>query len=198
MKWLTSGSGTNEKKPKNNFMSNDDLRYPIGKFAPQEHYSAEEIAANIARIERLPMAVENLAISFDAKKWDTAYREGGWTARQVVHHLADSHMNAYMRFKWTLTESTPTIKVYDEKAWAETPETKLDPVISLTFLKAHHAKWASLLKLIDGENLKKEFIHPDTKKHVPLDRLIALYAWHGEHHLGHLKIVAANNQISKI
>jgi hypothetical protein len=174
-------------------MNNDDLRYPIGKFAPQEQYSAQEIASNISRIEKLPAEIEKLVASFDSKRWDTVYREGGWTAKQVVHHIADSHLNAYTRFKWTLTESTPTIKVYDEKAWAETPETKLDPVISITFLKAHHVKWTALLKLIKGEDLKKEFFHPDTKKHVPLDRLIALYAWHGEHHLGHLKIVAGKS-----
>src|SRR5688572_30431440 len=174
-------------------MNNDDLRYPIGKFAPQEQYSAEEVTSNISRIEKLPAEIERLVASFDSKRWDTAYRDGGWTARQVVHHIADSHLNAYIRFKWTLTESTPTIKVYDEKAWAETPETKLDPVISITFLKAHHVKWTALLKLIKNEDLRKEFFHPDSKKHVPLDRLIALYAWHGEHHLGHLKIVAGKS-----
>src|SRR5687767_2639242 len=163
----------------------DDLRYPIGKFSPQESYRPEEILSNIMRIERLPAQVEMVLTSLSSKQLDTPYREGGWTARQVIHHMADSHMNAYIRFKWTLTETTPVIKAYDEKAWAETPETKLDPVISITFLKAHHVKWTALLKLIKNEDLRKEFFHPDSKKHVPLDRLIALYAWHGEHHLGH-------------
>lgn len=171
-------------------MNNDDLRYPIGKFAPQESYTAEEVKSNIARIERIPAEVEKLVRGFDSNRWDVPYREGGWTARQVVHHMADSHLNAYVRFKWTLTETTPVIKVYDEKAWAETPETKLDPVISISFLKSLHPKWTALLKLLRAEDLRKEFIHPDTKKNIPLDRLIALYAWHGEHHLGHLKIVA--------
>ena len=171
-------------------MSDDELRYPIGKFVPQESYSAEEIKSNIARIERIPTAVEKVISRFSSDHWDIRYRDGGWTARQVVHHMADSHMNAYMRFKWTLTESTPTIKAYDEKAWAETPETKLDPALSISFLKAHHSKWTALLKLITPADMKKEFFHPDTKKHVPLDRLIALYAWHGEHHLGHLRIIA--------
>lgn len=171
-------------------MNNDDLRYPIGKFAPQESYTTEEVKSNIARIEGIPAEVEKLVRDFDFRRWDVPYREGGWTARQVVHHMADSHLNAYVRFKWTLTESTPVIKVYDEKAWAETPETKLDPVISLSFLTSLHAKWTALLKLLRAEDLRKEFIHPDSKKNIPLDRLIALYAWHGEHHLGHLKIVA--------
>ena len=169
---------------------NDDLRYPIGKFAPQDAYSTADVKSNIERIEKLPDAVEKLVSSFTSTQWETRYREGGWSARQVVHHMADSHLNAYCRFKWTLTEPTPTIKVYDEKAWAETPEVKLDPVISISFLKAHHVKWTALLRLIQSEELKKEFIHPDTQKHIPLDRLIALYAWHGEHHLGHLKIIA--------
>lgn len=171
-------------------MNNDDLRYPIGKFSPQESYNSQEVISNIARIEKLPGEVEKLTSAFNSKHWDTPYRDGGWTARQVVHHMADSHMNAYVRLKWALTEPTPIIKAYDEKAWAETPETKLDPALSISLLKAHHIKWASLLRLLRDEDLKKEFTHPDTKKNIPLDRLIALYAWHGEHHLGHLKIIA--------
>jgi hypothetical protein len=181
---------TDEKKLKQNFMNDDALRYPTGPFAPQGSYTLEDVQSNIIRIEKIPEKIESLVQQFDSNKWDTAYREGGWTARQVVHHMADSHMNAYIRLKWTLTEPTPLIKAYDEKRWAETPETKLDPLISIVFLKALHLKWAALLKLISPEELKKEFVHPDTKKNVPIDRLVALYAWHGEHHLGHLRIVA--------
>lgn len=168
----------------------EQLRYPIGKFVPQESYSAEQVKTNIGRIESLPAKIEALLNGLSAKQLDTTYREGGWTARQVSHHIADSHMNAYVRFKWTLTENTPLIKAYDEKLWAETPETKLDPAISLNFIKALHAKWVAMLKLLKSEDLNKEFLHPETKKLVRLDRLIALYAWHGEHHLGHLQIVA--------
>jgi hypothetical protein len=145
---------------------------------------------NIARIEALPVKVEILIKNFLPAQFESPYREGGWTARQVIHHMADSHMNAYIRFKWTLTENTPTIKAYDEKAWAETPEVALDPTLSLELLKALHMKWVTLLKLIPTNNLLKEFIHPETKKHVRLDRLVAMYAWKGEHHLGHLQIVA--------
>lgn len=172
-------------------MNNDDhLRFPIGKFSAQESYTADELKACIDRIETLPSRVEALIKNFSPSKLDTAYRDGGWTARQVLHHLPDSHMNAYIRFKWSLTESTPTIKAYDEKAWAETPETRLDPAISLNFLKALHVKWVTLLRLLKPEDLRREFFHPETKKHVRLDRSIALYAWHGDHHLGHLEIVA--------
>ncbi len=173
-------------------MNNDDaLRYPIGKLDPQENYTPEETKINIGRIESLPAKIEELAKSFSAKQLETPYREGGWTARQLLHHISDSHLNAYIRSKWTLTESTPIIKAYEEKEWALTPETKLDPSISITLLKALHAKWTVLLRSLSADELKKAFIHPDTKKEVKLERQIALYAWHGEHHLEHLKIIAA-------
>ncbi len=175
-------------------MSDESLRYPIGKFSPKETYTDHEISENILRIETLPAKVESLIKSFNQKQFDTPYRDGGWTARQVIHHMADSHMNGYIRVKWTLTEDTPTIKAYDEKRWAETPEVKLDPSISLDLLKALHPKWAALLRHLGNADLQRQFLHPDTQKHVRLDRFIALYAWHGEHHLGHLKIVATKSE----
>ena len=172
-------------------MNNDDLlRYPIGKFTAKDSYSTEELQDFIGRIENLPREIEKVINSMTIKQLDTPYRHGGWTARQVVHHMADSHTNAYIRFKWTITESTPTIKAYDEKAWAETPETKLDPMISIELLKALHAKWSAMLRRLSPSDFQKEFLHPDTKKHMRLDRLTAMYAWHGEHHFAHLKIVA--------
>lgn len=172
-------------------MNNDEqLRYPIGRFSPKDTYSTEELQHFISQIEKLPPEVEKIINTLTIKQLDTPYRDGGWTARQVAHHLADSHMNAYIRTKWSLTEETPTIKVYAEKAWAETPETKLDPVISIELLKALHIKWTALLKRIDPLDLGRAFIHPDTNKVVRIDRLVALYAWHGEHHYGHLKIVS--------
>jgi len=172
-------------------MNNDDiLRYPIGKFVAKDIYTPEDINTNIARIEALPGKIENAIKNFSAIQLDTSYRDGGWTIRQVLHHLPDSHMNAYVRFKWTLTENTPIIKAYNEKAWAETPDAALDPRVSIDLLKALHAKWITLLRSLRPEDLPKEFIHPDTQKHIALARLIALYAWHGEHHLGHIQIVA--------
>jgi len=172
-------------------MNNDELlRYPIGKFTARDSYSTEELQDFIGRIENLPREIEKVINSMTVKQLDTPYRQGGWTARQVVHHMADSHTNAYIRFKWTITESTPTIKPYDEKAWAETPETKLDPVISIELLKALHTKWSAMLRRLSPSDFRKEFLHPDTQKHMRLDKLTAMYAWHGEHHFGHLKIVA--------
>lgn len=174
-------------------MSNDEqLRYPIGRFSAKESYTPEEVSANIKRIQAIPATLEELAKSVSAKL-DVPYREGGWTARQVLHHVADSHTNAYIRLKWTLTEDTPTIKAYEEKTWAETPETKADPALSLALLKALHAKWVVLLQGIKPEDYARKFYHPDSKKHVRIDQAIATYAWHGEHHAGHLKIVAGKS-----
>lgn len=171
-------------------MNDEALRYPTGKFTPQDTYSREELDKHIQRIESFPSRLETVMKNFSQKEFDTPYREGGWTARQVIHHLSDSHMNAYIRFKWTLTENTPVIKAYNEKLWAETNEVKLDPQLSLNVLKALHAKWSALLKSLTPDDLKKEYIHPETQKSNRLDRVIAMYAWHGDHHLGHLKIVA--------
>jgi hypothetical protein len=134
--------------------------------------------------------MEAVVKNFSAKQFETASREEGWTARQVIHHVSDSHMNAYIRFKWALTEETPVIKAYNEKRWAETPEVKSDPVISLNLLKALHQKWVLLLRSLSAEDLQREYIHPETKKNVRLATIVAMYAWHSDHHLGHLKIIA--------
>jgi hypothetical protein len=163
-----------------------DPKYPIGKFQHQESYTAEEVKANIARIEALPAKMEAALKGMSDQQLDTPYRDGGWTVRQVVHHVPDSHMNSYIRIKWTLTEPTPLIKAYDETTWAMTPETKLGPEISLNFLKALHVKWVALMKSLSPTDLRREFIHPDSGKNIPLDRLIHLYAWHGDHHLAHI------------
>ena len=167
-------------------MIDQDPRYPTGKFAPQEQYTAAEVLSNIDRIAALPARLEAALQGLSDTRLDTPYREGGWTLRQVVHHIADSHMNAYIRVKWTLTEDSPVIKAYDEKAWAETPEMREPPVVSLHLLKALHTRWVLLLKALTPEMLQRKFIHPETKKQAPLDRIIAMYAWHGEHHLGHI------------
>ena len=170
-------------------MSDETLRYPVGKFKPQAEYSIEDIKRNIHIIQNFPDQLDGALKNCTRIQLDTPYREGGWTIRQVVHHLADSHMNAYIRIKWALTEETPTIKAYDEKRWAGTPENKSDPLLSITLLKALHAKWVELLNNLSASDFKKKFIHPDSGKEVPMDRQIAIYAWHGQHHLGHVKLV---------
>jgi hypothetical protein len=171
-------------------MNDESLRYPVGKFKPQDTYTKEELNQCIERIESVPSRIDTLIKHFTSKQFATRYREAGWTARQVVHHISDSHMNAYIRFKWALTEETPMIKAYDEKLWAETPEVAIDPFISVNLLKALHVKWVALMRSLAPADLQREYVHPETQKKIRLDRLIALYAWHGDHHLGHLKIVA--------
>lgn len=170
--------------------SDEQLRYPIGRVTQKESYTAEEIKAFIQRIEAAPAQVASAAKALSEKNLlDVHYRDGGWTARQVLHHLADSHLNAYIRIKWTLTEDTPIIKPYNEKAWATTPETQADPADAIVLLKALHTKWVALLHSLKAEDFNRRFYHPDSKKHVRLDQTLAIYAWHGEHHLGHLNIV---------
>jgi hypothetical protein len=164
----------------------EDIRYPIGKFTAQENYTSEEITGFIKRIEDLPAKLEKSIHQLNDQQLDTPYREGGWTVRQVVHHIADSHMHAYIRTKWTLTESEPVIKAYLEKLWAETGETKSSPEISISLLKALHAKWVILLRSIAPADLDRFFVHPDTKKQISLKTLMGTYAWHGEHHLAHI------------
>jgi len=163
-----------------------DIRYPIGKFTPKENYTPEDIAGFIKKLEELPVKLEEAVSALSDEQLDTAYREDGWTVRQVVHHLADSHMHAYIRTKWTLTENEPVIKAYHEKLWAETGETKSPPHISLSFLKALHAKWVILLRSISHTDLDRFFVHPETKRQLTLKSLMAIYAWHGEHHLAHI------------
>ncbi len=163
-----------------------DLRYPIGKFQGKESYSPQEVAALIQRIETLPLKLNSAVVTLNESQLDTPYRDGGWTLRQVIHHMADSHSNAYIRIKWTLTESTPLIKAYEEKLWAEAPDHSLPIFLSLNVLQALHAKMVALAKVIPHESLAKKFIHPESKKEVRLDQLLGLYAWHGEHHLTHI------------
>ncbi len=174
-------------------MSDEALRYPIGKFQPKESYTPEEIAGFIAAIQAAPDNIEAVCKKLSPSDYNKPYRPGGWTARQVIHHLADSHMHAYIRCKWSLTESTPTIKAYDEKLWAETYDTTHDPSLSIQILKTLHAKWVVLLKSLTPTDLEKGFIHPQTGKLTKLNRVIATYAWHGEHHLGHLTIILNSN-----
>jgi DinB superfamily len=163
-----------------------DLQYPIGKFKAQEVYSAVEITENISRIANLPALLQTATHVLTDTQLDTPYRDGGWSVRQVIHHLADSHMNAYIRLKWTLTETSPLIKAYEEKEWAVTPETKENPEISLNLLISLHRKWALLLQKLSADEMQKHFVHPQTKKEVKLVTQLAMYAWHGEHHLAHI------------
>ena len=168
-----------------------NLQYPIGQFECPENITSNDVQKWIADIEELPAKLIDLVTGFTEEQLATPYREGGWTARQVIHHIHDSHHNGYIRFKWAMTEDTPTIKAYFENLWAELFDTKTAPIhLSLDLIKALHAKWVYFLKGLTEEDLKKAFIHPEGNVTISLAEDIGIYAWHGNHHLAHLKIVA--------
>lgn len=164
----------------------DDLRYPIGKFHPKERLTDEDRRDLIEVIAVQPRALREAVRGLSDAQLDRPYRPEGWTVRQVIHHVADSHVNSYVRFKWTLTETNPTIKVYDEKAWAELPEAKSLPVdISLRALEALHERWTETMRRITREEWSRALIHP-VHGRIDLMYLLQLYDWHGRHHLHHI------------
>jgi len=166
------------------------LKYPIGQYLPPDAILQHHVEEWIEQIESLPDRIISMVESVTENQLDTPYRAGGWTIRQVIHHIPDSHVNSYIRFKWALTEDNPTIKVYNEVAWAELYDTKDQPIqISLDFLKVVHAKLVNVIKGMSQEQLKRTFVHPESGKQISLDWNIGMYAWHGEHHLGHIKSV---------
>ncbi|MGD6879634.1 YfiT family bacillithiol transferase [Bacillus infantis] len=162
-----------------------DLKYPIGNFQFDGEITNSVTRDWIDEIENLPRLLRDAVKDLDDKQLDTPYRPGGWTVRQVIHHLADSHMNAYVRFKLALTETKPVIKPYDETKWAELSDYKLPIDISLTLLEALHKRWTDLLRSLSPADLEKTFIHPDSGE-VTVGKNIGIYAWHGRHHLAHI------------
>lgn len=163
-----------------------DLRYPIGKYEPKE-FSEELKEQWLADIKFLPNAVENAIHNLDEKQLQTPYREGGWTVHQVVHHLADSHMNAYIRVKLGYTEDNPTIKPYEETLWALTSDVKNLPVnISITLLHALHQRFSEFLKSFTAADWNKTVFHPQHNKQLSLWHLLGMYSWHGRHHTAHI------------
>jgi hypothetical protein len=168
----------------------DELRYPIGPFVRPAVVSAPQLQAWIEDLERLPSALRALVERLSPEQLEIPYRPGGWRVRQVVHHLADSHMNSFIRFKWALTEPRPTIKPYLEARWAELPDSAHAPVgSSLDLLEALHRRWVDLLVRLGPTDLEREFVHPDSGP-VRLDVNVGIYAWHGRHHLAHLSRLA--------
>jgi uncharacterized damage-inducible protein DinB len=162
------------------------LQYPVGKYAPPTQIRAGERAAWIDEIEGLPSKLRQAVAGLADRELDTPYRPGGWTVRQVVHHLPDSHLNSYVRFRLALTESGPAIKPYDEAAWAELPDAKSSPIeSSLALLEALHVRWVALLRSMGEPEFARTFQHPQLGE-MRLDRNLGLYAWHGRHHLAHI------------
>ena len=168
-----------------------NLQYPIGKFSCPEVISKEQVKIWIHDIEALPERIENLIKNFSENQLEISYRPNGWNARQLIHHIHDSHHNGYIRFKWALTEDNPTIKAYDEQKWAELFDSKTAPIqFSLDVIKALHAKWVYFLEGLSDNDLKRTFVHPEGNVIISLAEDIGIYAWHGNHHLAHLEIIA--------
>ena len=163
-----------------------DLKYPVGKFHAEANATDELRSKCIADIECTPARLWEAIRGLDAAQLDTPYREGGWTVRQVIHHVADSHMNSYVRFRLALTEENPLIKPYEEAQWAELRDARTtDPEVSLALLAALHTRWVALLKTFGQSEWGRTFRHPELGE-VSLEKNVQLYAWHGRHHAAHI------------
>ena len=164
------------------------LQYPIGKYIEQP-FSDKQLKEWLLDIQTLPMHVEHAIQNLDEAELDASYRPGGWTLKQVVHHIADSHINAYIRFKLGLSEDNPTIKPYDENAWAQMIDTQNLPInISITLLFSLHMRLHEILKNMKVEEWNRTIFHPEHQKQMTLWYLLGMYAWHGRHHVAHLMI----------
>lgn len=164
-----------------------DLRYPIGRFTLVEPSTDAVRRAALEDIAALPARMREAVGGLSEAQLDTPYRPGGWTVRQVVHHVPDSHMHAYIRLKLALTEDTPTIKPYDEKTWAELADTRMPIDISLELLNAIHARWVALLRVMKPQDWSRTFNHPEYPEGPrTLDWLLQVYSWHSRHHLAHI------------
>lgn len=164
-----------------------DLRYPIGKFQPPQSIDDVNIPMHIGIIASFPENIRKATGELSDSQLDTPYREGGWTIRQVVHHVADSHVNSYCRFKLAMTEDNPTIRPYLEARWAELEEAKTAPIIySLNILDAIHARWVLFLETLSTDDFNKTFYHPENKRTMTLFDALAMYSWHCNHHLAHI------------
>ncbi|NND16108.1 MAG: putative metal-dependent hydrolase [Eudoraea sp.] len=171
------------------------LRYPIGKFSKPELISPEQISEWIDELESFPEKLTLLVSPLSEQQLDTPYRPDGWTIRQVIHHVSDSHHNSYIRFKWTLTETDPVIKPYDEKGWADLHDTRNGPIhMSLEHLRIVHAKLVYLLRGLDTVDLDRTFIHPDDNSKISLKANIGHYVWHGNHHYAHIEEACKRHQ----
>jgi len=164
-----------------------DLRYPIGKYTFANSPTRQQVAEWVEDVARTPAALRAAVRGLADGQVETPYRPGGWTVRQLVHHLADSHLNAYTRFKLALTEDTPTIKPYDEAAWADLEDNRTVPIaVSLDLLEALHIRWVALLRAMTPEQMNRSFVHPEKGRAMRLDGALGLYAWHGRHHVAHV------------
>jgi hypothetical protein len=170
-----------------------DLRYPLGKVTYDGPHTAKKKQELLDHIEQAPSRLRAAVQGLSEQQLDTPYRPDGWTVRQVVHHVPDSHLNAYIRFKLALTEDEPTIKPYAEDQWARLADTAATPVeVSLTLLDSLHDRWVRLLRSLQSEDWKRTFRHPELGL-VSLEKNLAIYAWHGRHHVAHITSLRERN-----
>jgi uncharacterized damage-inducible protein DinB len=173
--------------------TNEDLSYPIGRFTFDPELTDDKRQEWIDQIARTPWNLRAAIAGFSDEQLETQYRPGGWTVRQVIHHLADSHLNSFVRFKLALTENNPTIKPYNEAAWAELPDGREAPIeLSLKMLDVLHERWTILLQSFQPSDWQRTFTHPE-RGQVTLDQTLQLYAWHGNHHVAHITRLRARN-----
>jgi uncharacterized damage-inducible protein DinB len=164
-----------------------DLRYPVGKFDWNAPVSEADYPRFIAEIAEAPGALRSAVAGLSRDQLETRYRPDGWTVKQVVHHVPDSHLNAYCRFKLALTEDEPTIKPYDQEKWAELPDSQQVPIdVSLDLLDSLHQRWVAVLMSMDTADFNRGLRHPEHGRVLTLAQMLALYAWHGRHHVGHI------------
>jgi len=165
----------------------EKLKYPIGKFEAPIAFAPEFLSSKIEEIATFPERLKIETLNLTNEQLDTPYRPEGWTVRQVIHHCAESHMNCFIRIKWALTENNPVIKAYDENLWSELPDNLRMPIEpTLNLLNGLHFRIAYLLKNLSEIELEKSFIHPENNSEISIKKMIALYAWHGNHHLAHI------------
>jgi len=170
------------------------LKYPVGKFKRPSAFSKETVEKFIATIEAFPAKIRLETAILNDSQLDTTYRPEGWTVRQVVHHVSDSHMNAYCRFKLAVTENKPVIKPYIESLWAETPDGKTAPIwVSLNLLDALHFRWVLFLKTLEEKDYTRTYFHPEQNREVNLYEALASYEWHCNHHLAHITSLKKRN-----
>lgn len=172
----------------------DDLRYPVGKFDRRDRLTPAERGPMIETIAAAPQKMRAAVRSLDEKQLDTPYRDGGWTVRQVAHHVPDSHLNAYIRFKWALTEDRPTIKPYDENTWAKLSDVRDTPIeTSLVLLESLHDRWVHLIRGMSDTDFQRVLLHPEHKGEMTLDTMLGMYAWHSRHHVAHITSLRERN-----
>jgi uncharacterized damage-inducible protein DinB len=164
-----------------------DPRYPVGRFVPPTTFDAADLTRWRAAVAAAPAALRAAVAGLDASQLDTPYRDGGWSVRQVAHHLPDSHLHTYLRFKWALSEDVPTVAGYDQAAWADLPDSTAGPVApALALFEALHERWSALMDVMAAADFERSYVNPRNGERRSLGVTLALYAWHGHHHIAQI------------